>query len=100
MAGVFDQAKMLLKARKVQSDLKKTEIEASGADGKVVVVFTGELKLHELTIDESLLSPEHKAELEKVLKETLAQGMSRAQAVAAEKTKEVMKEMGMNIPGL
>ncbi len=100
MANMFDQAKMLMKARQVQSDLKKTEIEATGADGKVTVVFTGELKLQSIAIDESLLEPGQKAHLERLLKDTIGQAMQKAQAVAAEKTREVMKDLGVNLPGL
>ncbi|MEK7184076.1 MAG: YbaB/EbfC family nucleoid-associated protein [Patescibacteria group bacterium] len=100
MAGMFDQAKMLMKAKKVQDELKKTEIEAQGADGKVVVVFTGELKLQSLEIDASLLEADGKDFLERVLKETIGQAMQKAQAVAAEKTREVMKDLGVNLPGL
>ncbi len=97
---MFDQAKALLKAKKVQSDLKKTEIEAEADGGKIRVVYTGELKLVALSIDESYLDPARKEELERLLKQVLGQGMQQAQQVAAEKTREVMKEMGVNIPGL
>lgn len=97
---IFDQAKMLFKAKKIQSQLKKTEIEANGAEGKITIVFNGELKLINIKIDESLLSPDRKGELERLLKETFVQGMAKAQAVAAEQSREVMKEMGINIPGL
>lgn len=100
MANMFDQAKMLMKAKKIQDELKKTEIEAKGADGKVTVVFTGELKLLSLDIDESLLSADQKHQLERILKETIGQAMAKAQGVAAEKTREVMKDLGVNLPGL
>lgn len=97
---MFNQAKMLLKAKRVQGELKKTEIEAAGADGKVKVVFNGELKLINLSIDEEFLNSSKKLELERVLKDTFTQGMQKAQSVAAEKTREVMKDLGVNIPGL
>lgn len=97
---MFDQAKALLKARQVQNELKKTEIEASGGEGKVVVVFNGELKLQKLEIAEELLTPDRKLELERLIKDTVTQAMQRAQQVAADRTREVMKELGVNIPGL
>ena len=100
MPGMFDQAKMLMKAKKIQGELKKTEIEAKGEDGKITVVFNGELKLQTLEIDESLLSPDQKHHLERVLKDTIGQAMAKAQAVAAEKTREVMKDLGVNLPGM
>lgn len=98
MPGVFDQAKAMLRAKKAQSDLKKTEIEASG--GGITVVFTGDLKLAQIEVDDALISLDRKAELERALKDTITQGMQQAQQVAAEKTREVMKELGVNIPGL
>lgn len=100
MAGMFDQAKALLKAKKVQGELKKTEIEASGGDGQVIVVFNGELKLQRIEIAEAMLTPERKLELERLVKDTVTQALQRAQQVAADKTREVMKELGVNIPGL
>ncbi|MBI4022862.1 YbaB/EbfC family nucleoid-associated protein [Candidatus Berkelbacteria bacterium] len=100
MPGMFDQMKAIAKAKKVQNDLKKTEIEASGGDGAVTVVFTGELKLQSITIAERMLAPERKQELERLIKDTMTQAMQQAQALAAEKTREVMKQMGVNLPGL
>lgn len=98
MPGMFDQAKAMLRAKKAQDELKKTEIEAAG--NGVKVVFTGDLKLAQIEVDEAFLSPDRKAELERNLKDTITQGMQQAQQVAAEKTREVMKELGVNIPGL
>lgn len=98
MPGMFDQAKAMLRAKKAQDELKKTEIEAAG--NGVTVVFTGDLKMASINVDEAMLAPERKAELERSLKDTITQGMQQAQQVAAEKTREVMKELGVNIPGL
>ena len=100
MPGMFDQAKAMLKAKKVQDELKKTEIEASGGDGAVTVVFTGDLKLQRIDIAESMLEPGNKSQLERIIKDTITQAMQQAQQVAAEKTRAVMKELGVNIPGL
>lgn len=100
MPGMFDQAKALMKARAVQNELKKTEIEASGADGAVTVVFTGDLKLQTIEIGEAMLEPGQKEYLERTLKDVITQAMQQAQQVAADKTRAVMKELGVNIPGL
>ena len=91
--GMMDQAKMLMRAKKVQGELKKTEIEAVGAEGKVVVVFNGELKLQKLTIDDELLSPDRKGEHERVLHDAITQAMSKAQADAAEDTRDVVRDL-------
>lgn len=101
---MFDKAKQIYelqkKAKAVQKELKETEIEAKSKDGRVTVVFNGEQHLTKIEIDESLLSPESKRELEGALERTISEGISKAQAVAAEKTKELMKDMNLNIPGM
>jgi len=97
---MFDQAKMFWKARQVQKELKNTEIEAKSNDGMVSVVVNGELHLKQVTLDESALKSENKKALEKAIQTTISEAMSRAQAVAAEKTKAAMKDLNLNIPGL
>ncbi|MCX6808949.1 MAG: YbaB/EbfC family nucleoid-associated protein [Candidatus Berkelbacteria bacterium] len=86
------------KARAIQKELKEVEIEASSNDGWVTVVFNGESHLTEVNLTEEALRPENKRELEKDLKNTISQAISRAQAVAAEKAKAIAG--GMGIPGL
>lgn len=102
--ATFDKMKQLYdmqkKAKAVQKDLKDTEIEVKSGDGLVTVVFTADQKLTELNIDPSLLKSENKKDLETKLIRTFTEGMQRAQAIAAEKTKEIMKEMNINLPGM
>jgi len=101
---MFDKAKELYqlqkKAKEVQKQLRNTEIEAKSADGLISVVFSADQKMKELKIDPSLLSAEKKNELEEKLVRVISEGMSRVQAVAAEKTKGLMSEMGINLPGM
>jgi DNA-binding YbaB/EbfC family protein len=86
------------KARAIQKELKDIEVEASSNDGWVTVVFNGEQHLTGIEIAEEALHPENKRELEKDLKNSISQAISRAQAVAADKMKSVAG--GMGIPGL
>lgn len=86
------------KAKAIQKELKDIEVEASSNDGFVTVVFNGEQHLTEIQISEDALHPENKRELEKDLKNTISQAISRAQAVAAERMKDVAG--GLGIPGL
>jgi DNA-binding YbaB/EbfC family protein len=86
------------KARKIQKELKDTEIEAKSADGWVTVVFNGEQHLTEINIAEEALNPENKRELEKDMKNTISQAISRAQAHAAEKMRDIAGNL--NIPGM
>lgn len=95
MKDLYDLQK---KARAVQKELKDVEVEASSNDGWVTVVFNGEQHLTDVTLEEEALRPENKRELEKDLKNTISQAISRAQAVAAEKMKDIAG--GLGIPGL
>lgn len=88
------------KAKEIQKNLRDTEIEAKSSNGLVTVVYNGEQKMVSISIDQSLLTPDHQQELEQTIIKVVAEAQARAQSIAAEKTKDVMKEMGVNIPGL
>ena len=47
----FDQAKMIMKMRKVQKELQKEIIEVEAGDGAVKVEINGEMKIKNITID-------------------------------------------------
>lgn len=87
-------------AREIQKELKDTEIEARSADGAVSVVFNGEMHIVDVRITEAMLAPDKKRELEQTLVKVVGEAVSKAQGLAAEKTKDVMKSMGVNIPGM
>lgn len=95
---VKDLYKLQKQAREIQKELKDTEIEAKSNDGWVSVVFNGEQHLTEVTLSADALKPENKKELEKQILNTVAQAISRSQALAAEKMKDVMG--GMGLPGM
>ena len=101
---MFDKAKQLYqlqkKAKKIQKELKDTEIEATNNDKTISVVYNGEQKLVDLKIDDSWLEAGKKDELIKEILKLASEASSRASALAADEMKDVMKEMGMNIPGL
>jgi DNA-binding YbaB/EbfC family protein len=99
---MFDKAKQLWelqkKAKEIQKELKETEIEAKAANGLVMVVVNGEQHVLSVDIDENLLKPENKHDLEKALTQAMSEAMSRAQAIAAEKMKAIAGDL--NIPGM
>jgi len=101
---MFDKAKQLYQlqkeARSVQKELKETEIEARSNNGAVSVVFTGDMHIKSLEIDKSWLSDDKKSELENEVVKVVGEAISRSQAYAADKTKKLMGDMGMNIPGV
>jgi len=70
------------------------------SDGKITVVFNGELKLVTLSISEDYLDTHAMKDLERALSTTISESMAKAQQVAAEKTREIMKDMNINLPGL
>ncbi len=90
---------MQKKAKQIQKELKETEIEAQSVDESVTVVFNGEIHIIDIKINESMLAPEKKRELEQAIKNTTAQAISKAQAIAADKAKSMMGDMGINLPG-
>lgn len=92
--------KAVLKARAIQNELKKTEIDAVSREQLVSVTVTGELKLKSISIDEAMLTPSRKLELERLVQSTIAEAFNRAQQIAAEKTREAMKDLGVNLPGM
>ena len=98
----FSKAKELYdlqkKARKIQKELKNTEIEAKSNSGWVTVVLNGEQHVVSIDIDDEALSVDNKSELQKDLKNTFSQAVSRAQMHAAEKMKEVAG--GLGLPGM
>lgn len=99
---MLDKAKQLWdlqkKARAIQKELKETEVEAKAANGLVSVVFNGEQHVQEVNIDETLLTPENKRDLEKALQQCIAEAVSRVQAIASEKMKAIAGDL--NIPGM
>ena len=101
---MFDKAKQLYQlqkeARGVQKELKSTEIEARSNNGAVTVVFTGDQHIKSISIDNAWMSADKKNELESEIVKVVGEGISRSQAYAAEKTKKLMGDMGLNLPGM
>lgn len=101
---MFDKAKQMYQlqkqARELQKELQDTEIEAKGGQGLVTVVLNGELKIQSIDIDPSLLDPSKKRELEQALIDSVREGLAQAQQIHAEKSQAMMKQMGIDIPGL
>jgi DNA-binding YbaB/EbfC family protein len=101
---MLDKAKQLYQlqkeAKEVQKELKATEIEAKSNAGAVTVIFTGDQHIKSVDISEEWLKPERKRELEIEMVKVVSEAISRSQSVAAEKTKKLMGNMGLNIPGM
>jgi DNA-binding YbaB/EbfC family protein len=86
---MLDKAKMLLKLKQVQKELKKIEVEAVAGDGAVRIVVNGEQKVVKVELDSQKLEANNKALLENWISSSLNQALSKAQAEAAKKMQSV-----------
>lgn len=91
---MIDQAKMVMKMKKVQKELQKELVEVSAGDGAVIVQVNGELKLKKVTIDPDLVDLDDISELERWVELAVRDAMTKAQELAAEKMKPLMGGLG------
>ena len=69
---MLDQAKMVMKMKKLQKELSKEIIEAEAGDGAVVVKINGEQKIKKIEIDPESIDLDDIAELEKWVEEAVS----------------------------
>ncbi len=91
---MFDQAKMVMQARKLQKQLANELIEVTAGDGAVKVMINGEQKIKKIAIDPDYLNPDYADELEKWLEAAVREAVNRSQTMAAEKMKPLLGNMG------
>ena len=90
----FDQAKLLMQARKLQKELKKEVIIAEAGDGAVKVEITGEQKIKKIHIDPEAIDLDDIGQLETWIEEAVKDAIVRSQQLAAEKMQPVMGALG------
>lgn len=90
----LDQAKMLMKVRKLQKELQKEIITVSTGDEAVTVEITGEQKIKRIHIDPERVDLEDIRELEKWVEEAVKDAISKSQKHAAEKMQPMMGMLG------
>ena len=97
---MFGQAKDLYKlqkkAKQIKETLKNLHIEAEVEGVKVVI--NAEQEVQEVSISEELMLPENKEKLEGILKTVFNKAIKKAQEVAAEQMRDMMGDLGMNLP--
>jgi len=90
----FDQAKMLLKVKKLQKELQKEVIVIEEGDGAVRVEITGEQKIKKIHIDPEYVDLDDIGQLERWLEDAVKEAIQASQKLAAEKMKPMMGALG------
>ncbi len=90
----FDQAKLLMKARKLQKELQKEIITTEAGAGAVRVDITGEQKIKKIHIDPEQIDLDDIGQLEMWLEEAVKDAIVRSQKLAAEKMQPMMGALG------
>lgn len=90
----FDQAKMLMKVKKMQKELQKLTIEVEQGDGAVKVEITGEQKIKKISIDPESVDLEDIGQLERWVEDAVKEAIQESQKVAAEKMQPMMGMLG------
>ncbi len=90
----FDQAKMLLKVKKLQKELQKMIINVEQGDGAVKVEITGEQKIKKIHIDPEYVDLDDIGQLERWLEDAVKEAIAQSQKVAAEKMQPMMGALG------
>ncbi|MBP6962704.1 YbaB/EbfC family nucleoid-associated protein [Candidatus Saccharibacteria bacterium] len=90
----FDQAKMIMKMRKVQKELQKEIIEVEAGDGAVKVEINGEMKIKSISIDADSVDLSDIGQLENWVEEAVKTAIAQSQKLAAEKMQPMMGALG------
>ena len=90
----FDQAKLLMQARKLQKELQKETIETEAGDGAVRVEISGEQKIKKIHIDPKVIDLDDIGQLEEWVEEAVKESIVKSQQLAAEKMKPIMGALG------
>lgn len=90
----FDQAKMLMKVKKLQKELQKQIITVEQGDGAVKVEITGEQKIKKIHIDPKQVDLDDIRELERWVEDAVKDAIAQSQKLAAEKMQPMMGALG------
>ncbi len=92
--GKIDQAKMLMKVKKMQKELQKQVITVSAGDDAVIVEITGEQKIKKIHIDPKQVDLDDITVTERYVEEAVKKAISESQRIAAEKMQPMMGMLG------
>ena len=96
----FQQMKDMYKLQKQAKDIKKKlkNIHIEAEEEGVKITINGEQEVISVTISDEAM--QDKAKLEKSLLTCMQKGTKKAQEVAAANMKDIMDQMGLNMPGM
>ncbi len=92
--GRLDQAKMLLKVKKLQKELQKEIITVEKGDGAVKVEISGEQKIKKIHIDPEYVDLDDIGQLERWVEDAVKEAIAASQKLAAEKMQPMMGMLG------
>ncbi len=90
----FDQAKMLMRVKKIQKELQKQVITVEQGDGAVRVEITGEQKIKKVHIDAKSVDLDDIEQLERWIEDAVKDAIQQSQKIAAEKMQPMMGALG------
>lgn len=90
----FDQAKMLMRVKKIQKELQKQIITVEEGDGAVKVEITGEQKIKKIHIDPEFVDLDDIGQLERWVEDAVKEAINQSQKIAAEKMQPMMGALG------
>lgn len=93
----FDQAKLLLKAKKMQKELQKMIITVEKGDGAVRIEISGEQKIKKVHIDPEAIDIDDIGLLERWIEDAVREAIAESQKIAAEKMQPLMGGMFGNM---
>lgn len=90
----FDQAKMLMRVKKIQSELQKLVISVEKGEGAVKVEITGEQKIKKIHINPEYVDLSDIGQLERWVEDAVKEAIAESQKIAAEKMQPMMGALG------
>ncbi len=86
----FDQAKMLLKVKKIQKELGKMTINIEKGDGAVKIEINGEQKIKKIKLDPTKIDLDDIEQLEMWLQDAVREAIAESQKIAAKEMQPMM----------
>lgn len=93
-----DMYKMQKQAKAMKKKLANIHIE-SEADG-IKITMSADQEIVSIDIADDIMAPEQKPRLVKAIMEAMKKASKKAQEVSALEMREIMGNMGLNLPGM